>query len=98
MPENRTKSGQFQKGTSGNPGGRPALPIQIKEYAKQAPERLRAIADDPKTPVKVKADIEKWFAEMCYGKASQQVSVDGEMKNTGVTVVEFKGEISEWAK
>jgi hypothetical protein len=79
MPENRTKTGQFKKGKSGNPGGRPALPIQIKEYAKEAPDRLRAIADDPATPIKVKADIEKWFAEMYYGKSPQQVTVDGEM-------------------
>lgn len=98
MPENRTKTGQFKKGQSGNPGGRPTLPIQIKNYAKEAPDRLRAIADDPTTPVKVRADIEKWFAEMYYGKSSQQVTVDAEVNNTGTTVVEFKGEIAEWAK
>lgn len=98
MTANRTKTGQFAKGHSGNPKGRPALPPELKEYAKQAPDRLREIADAENTPVKVKADIEKWFAEMYYGKSAQQVTLDGEVGTTGTTVVEFKGEIAEWAK
>lgn len=98
MPANRTKTGQFAKGHSGNPRGRPKLPATVKKYAKEAPERLRAIADDDNTPVKVKADIEKWFAEMYYGKSAQQVSFDGEVNNTGTTVVKFEGELEEWAK
>ena len=77
MSANRTKTGQFAKGHSGNPKGRPALPPELKEYAKQAPDRLREIADREDTPLKVKADIEKWFAEMYYGKSAQQVTVDG---------------------
>lgn len=78
MPANRDKSGRFQKGQSGNPSGRPKLPEEFKNFAKQAPERLRQIADDDKTPVKVKADIEKWFAEMYYGKAGQQMFIEGD--------------------
>lgn len=77
MSANRTKTGQFAKGHSGNPKGRPALPPELKEYAKQAPDRLREIADREDTPIKVKADIEKWFAEMYYGKSAQQVTLDG---------------------
>ena len=77
MSANRTKTGQFAKGHSGNPKGRPALPPELKEYAKQAPDRLREIADREDTPIKVKADIEKWFAEMYYGRSAQQVTLDG---------------------
>ena len=33
MPANRTKTGQFAKGQSGNPKGRPPLPAKVKEYA-----------------------------------------------------------------
>ena len=43
-------------------------------------------------------DLEKWFAEMYYGKSAQQVTLDGEVTNTGTTVVKFEGELGEWAK
>ena len=98
MPANRDKQGRFVKGKSGNPKGRPGLPEELKKYAKESPKRLREIADDKNTPAKVKADIEKWFAEMYYGKSAQQVTLDGEVNNTGTTVVKFEGEIGEWAK
>lgn len=64
------------KGQSGNPGGRPPRPKELQDYAQQAPKRLRGIADDPDTPVKVKADIEKWFYEAVYGKATQAVELE----------------------
>ena len=98
MPANRDKQGRFIKGQSGNPNGRPTLHPDIKKYAEGSPKRLRAIADDPNTPVRLKAEIEKWFAEMYYGKSPQQVSLDGEINNTGTTVVKFEGELEEWAK
>lgn len=98
MPAMRDKQGRFVKGQSGNPKGRPSLAPEIKQYAEQAPAKLKAIADDPTTPVRLKAEIEKWFAEMYYGKSPQQVSVDGEMNTTGTTTIKFEGEIEEWAK
>ncbi len=97
-PAGRDKSGRFVKGQSGNPRGRAPLPPDFKEYAAQSPARLRAICDDPATPIKVKADIEKWFAEMWYGKSPQALDIDGSLENTGKTVIEFKGELAEWAK
>lgn len=97
-PAGRDKAGRFVKGQSGNPRGRAPLPPEFKDYAKEAPARLREIADDPTTPVKIRTDIERWFAEMWYGKAPQAVDVDGKVENTGTTVVKFEGEIAEWAK
>lgn len=97
-PAGRDKAGRFQKGVSGNPRGRAPLPPEFKNYAKEAPERLRAICDDEKTPVKVKADIEKWFAEMWYGKSPQALDLEGSIENTGKTVVEFKGVLEEWSE
>ena len=97
-PQNRDKTGRFVKGQSGNPGGRPKKPIELEQYAKDAPAKLRAIADDPATPVKIKADIEKFFFEAVYGKAPQAIDLEGKLESSGTTVVEFKGEIAEWAK
>lgn len=94
---NRDAKGRFGKGNNANPGGRPKKPPELELYAKRAPEKLRAIADDPDTPVKIKADIEKFFFEAVYGKAPQAIDLDGELKNTGTTVIEFKGALDEWS-
>lgn len=91
-------TGHFNKGHSGNPRGRAKLPPEFKNYAQQAPERLRAIADDPETPVKVKAEIERWFAEMWYGKAPQAMNLEGKVRGGGTQVIEFKGVLDEWSR
>lgn len=97
-PQGRDKAGRFVKGQSGNPGGMKKRPECMYDFAKQAPERLRAIADDPDTPVKVKADIEKWFYEQVHGKAPQAIDLEGRMENTGTMKVEFTGVLSEWSE
>ena len=59
-PAKRAKSGAAQRGPDGrflpgnnaNPRGRPSLPPEFKDFAREAPGRLREIADDPATPVK----------------------------------------------
>ena len=102
-PANRTDTGrnskgQFKKGVSGNPKGRPPVSDEIKQYGKDAPSRLRAIAEDPECPLKLKADIEKWFAEMTYGKAAQQVDLEGTIENTGIKTIKFEGVLDDWSK
>lgn len=51
MPENRTKTGRFVKGKSGNPGGRPKVPEPFKELvqSKSVPalERIIEIMENP---------------------------------------------------
>lgn len=97
-PANRDKLGRFVKGQSGNPTGRPKKPPELEKYAKDAPAKLRAIADDPDTPVKIRADIEKFFFEAVYGKAPQAIDLDGKVENTGTTTVKFEGELEEWSR
>ena len=97
-PANRDSAGRFVKGVSGNPRGRAPLPPGFSDYAREAPDRLRIISNDPETPPKVRADIEKWFAEMYYGKAPQAVDLEGKVENTGVQTVKFEGVLEEWSK
>ena len=51
LPENRAKTGQFVKGKSGNPGGRPKVPEPFKELvqSKSVPalERIIEIMENP---------------------------------------------------
>lgn len=98
IPANRDKAGRFVKGQSGNPNGRPKKPVELEKYAAGAPAKLRAIADDPATPVKIRADIEKFFFEAVYGKASQSIDLDGKLENTGAMTVKFEGELDDWSK
>ena len=97
-PANRDKAGRFVKGQSGNPSGRPKKPPELEKYAKDAPKKLRAIADDPDTPIKIKADIEKFFFEAIYGKAAQAVDLEGRVENTGTQTVKFEGVLEEWSR
>lgn len=97
-PVNRDKSGRFVKGVSGNPTGRPKKPPELEMYAKNAPAKLRAIADDPDTPLKLKADIEKFFFEAVYGKAPQALDIEGKMENTGTQTIKFEGALEEWSE
>ena len=97
-PGNRDKAGRFVKGQSGNPNGRPKKPPELAKYAEGAPAKLRAIADDPSTPVKIRADIEKFFFEAVYGKAPQAIDLEGKRENTGTQVIKFEGVLDEWSQ
>ena len=97
-PANRDSAGRFVKGQSGNPRGRAPLPPDFKNYAAESPARLRAICDDPATPIKVRADIEKWFAEMWYGKSPQALDLEGKVESTGTQTIKFEGVLEEWSE
>lgn len=83
---------------AGKRGARKLRLPELELYAGEAPGRLRAIADDPDTPVKLRADIERFFFETVYGKSPQAIDLEGKVENTGQTVIRFEGELEKWSK
>lgn len=69
-------------------------PPELRQYGRESAARLRAIADDPDTPAKLKADIERFFFEAVYGKTPL---ADREEKGT-VETVRFEGKLEEWSQ
>ena len=94
----RDAKGRFAKGKGGSARTRVPLPPEFKEYAEKAPGELWAIAQDESTPVKNRAEILRWFAEMWYGKAPQALDLDGKVDTGGVQTVKFEGCLDEWSK
>jgi hypothetical protein len=72
----------FLPGQSGNPGGRPRsertlLERLYGEDGEQVYQRLEALRQHPKTPAKLKAQIDFFIIERFHGRAQQRVEVEG---------------------
>lgn len=98
MPENKVKAGrnskgQFKKGVSGNPGGRPKKPEKLEEYGIEAFERVAKMAKNSENE-KIRFDANKWLCEMAFGKPTQSAEIEG---NVNLEPVIFTGsdEIAE---
>lgn len=101
MPENKGKTGrndkgQFQKGVSGNPGGRPKKPEKLEEYGIAAFERIAKLATSSKNE-KIRFDANKWLCEMAFGKPTQATEIEGSL-DTSPTVIEFRGDLKDYAE
>src|SRR5688572_7421399 len=71
----------FRPGQSGNPGGRPRserklLQRMFGESGEKLYRELEVILFNPKTPVKLRADVAMFLVERLHGKAAQSVEVD----------------------
>ena len=79
----RKSSGRpFQKGVSGNPGGRPkrtkaqtdAL-AAIRSLAPEAVKKMKQLMDDPDTPQSVIVKICETILDRTYGKAEASIRI-----------------------
>ena len=84
----RDSQGRFIK------SGESRMPDELQRYGQEAAQRLRAIADDPDTPVKLRAEIERFFLETVYGKGGRVPEGDGAQ----TAVIRFEGELEKWSE
>jgi len=72
------KGRPFQKGISGNPGGRPKVSGDVQELARQkSPEAITTLAnimDDEKAPPAARVAAANALLDRGYGKPTQPIS------------------------
>ncbi len=81
QPENRTTSGRFQKGVSGNPGGRPAAASRFRKRAqKHALAALATLVEclGPSIPPRVRVAAATALLDRAFGKPPQAVTGEGD--------------------
>ncbi len=70
----------FQKGKSGNPGGRPAVPPELREAARvktvEALEVLAAVMRDDKAAPAARVSAATAILDRAWGKPAQSLQVD----------------------
>jgi Family of unknown function (DUF5681) len=74
----------FEKGKSGNPGGRPKVVGEVqalaREYTKEAVETLRDILLDKKAPPAARVAAANSILDRGYGRPSQTINPGGRDK------------------
>jgi len=85
--QRKQHNGRFQKGQSGNPGGRPKMPREMKDaIQKRTPELMRALFElaAQNGDLRVKAVAIKELLDRGWGKSAQIVNA----KIEGVDIAE----------
>ena len=79
-PQNRTESGRFVKGQSGNPGGRPVVMAEVKELARShtadAIDTLAEIMRDEDEPAAARVAAASAILDRGYGKPVQEINAN----------------------
>ena len=75
----RDDAGRWQKGSSGNPGGRPAIATEVREAlraeATTAVSALVAILKDPKAPPAARVSAARCILDHAIGRPLQAVAI-----------------------
>jgi hypothetical protein len=98
---NRKDNGRFAPGVSGNPGGRPKLPAEMREiFQSKGLEAAEILVKhlrntDPRVSVAAAREI----LDRAYGKPVQSINVDREERIKLIAVVPQKASSTEeWLK
>lgn len=74
----------FPKGKSGNPGGRPKVPAEVREaartYTSEALATLAEIMTNPKTPPATRVSAAQAILDRGWGRPQQSVEVQAQTK------------------
>ena len=79
----------FQKGQSGNPGGRPTKPEWLKGKGVEALQKAYDIMTDESTKPELVLQAARMLAEYDLGKPAQSLDISADVEaNTNVSVIE----------
>lgn len=77
----KSRGRPFQKGQSGNPGGRPAVPEHVREACRaltdKAVETLRKVMDDNGAPAAARVSAANSVLDRAWGRPESDVRVGG---------------------
>ena len=94
MPENKSKSGRFVAGKSGNPGGRPKIPEDVKmafrALVPEAVEILGTIMRNPKEKGLCRIEAIKTILDRAYGKPVQAQDISFDVDTTADVMTQIR--------